>query len=56
MPAEELNGGYMLLQQTSTIPPVRRKDSAGNSRIGSRTLTSSEITTERVVGVGKMKE
>ena len=46
----------MLFQLTSTIPGVRRTDSTGKSRVGSSTLTSSEITTERVAGVGNLKE
>ena len=43
----ELNGGDTLFQQTSTIPGVRRPNSTGKSRIGSSTLTSSEIATEK---------
>ena len=38
----ELNGDDMLNQQTSTIPGVR-----GKSRVGSSTLTSREIATEK---------
>ena len=37
----------MLFQQTSTIPGVRRPNSACKSRIGSKILTSSEIETEK---------
>ena len=39
----------MKYQPTSTIPPVRRQNSAGKSRIGSSTLTSRKVATERVV-------
>ena len=45
-----------LHQHSSTIPPVRRQDSAGKSRIGSSTLTSSKIATEKELGVGNLKE
>ena len=45
----ELNGGDMLFQQTSTIPRVRMHNSTHKSRIGSSTLTSSEIATEKKV-------
>ena len=37
----------MLFQLTSIIPGVRRHDSAGKSKIGSRILTSSEIAIEK---------
>ena len=43
----ELNGGDTLFQQTSTIPGVRKPNSTYKSRIGSSTLTSSEIATEK---------
>ena len=43
----EINGGDMLLQQTSTIAGVRRPNTTGKSRISSSTLTSSEIATEK---------
>ena len=43
----ELNGSDPLFQQTSTIPGVRRHNSTRKSRIGSSTLTSSEIATEK---------
>ena len=43
----ELKGGDMLFQQTSTIPGVRRHNFTGKSRIGSSTLTSNEIATEK---------
>ena len=43
----EMNGGDTLLQQTSTIPGVRRPNTTGKSRFGSSTLTSSEIATEK---------
>ena len=52
----EFNGGDTLFQLTSTIPGVRRHNSAGKSRIGSSTLTSSEIATEKSCGVGNLKE
>ena len=42
-----LNGGDTLFQQTSTIPGVRMPNSTSKSRIGSSTLTSSEIATEK---------
>ena len=42
-----LNGGDTLFQLTSTIPGVRRPNSTGKSRIGSSTLTPSEIVTEK---------
>ena len=45
----EFNGGDTLFQVTSTILGVRRPNSTGKSRIGSSTLTSSAIATERVV-------
>ena len=45
----ELNGGDTLFKQTSIIPGVWRPNSIGKSRIGSSTLTSSEIATERLV-------
>ena len=44
----EVNGGDMLFKQTSTIPWVRRPNFTGKSRIGSSTLTSSEIATEKL--------
>ena len=44
-----LNGSDTLFQPTSTIPGVRRPNSTGRSKIGSSTLTSSAIATERVV-------
>ena len=44
----ELNRGDMLFEQTSIIPGVWRPNSTGKSRIGSSTLTSREIATERV--------
>ena len=43
----KLNGGDTLLQLTSTILRVRRPNSTGKSRIGSSTLTYSEIATEK---------
>ena len=43
----ELNGGDTLFKQTSTIPLVRRPNFTGKSRIGSSTLTSREIATEK---------
>ena len=43
----ELNGGDTLFQLTSTIPEIRRPNSTGKSRIGSSTLTSREIATEK---------
>ena len=39
----ELNGSDTLLQQTSTIPGVRKHNSAGKSVIGSSRLIPSEI-------------
>ena len=46
-PQPELNGGDALFQQTSTIPGVRMPNSTGKSRVGSSTLTSSTIATEK---------
>ena len=43
----ELNGGDTLIQLTSTIPGIRMPNSTGKSRIGSSTLTSSKIATEK---------
>ena len=43
----EFNGGDMLFQLTSTFPGFRRPNSTGKFRIGSSTLTSSEIATEK---------
>ena len=43
----ELNGDDTLFQQSSTIPRVRRLNSTSKSRIGSSTLTSNEIATEK---------
>ena len=42
----ELNGGD-IFQQTSTIPGVKWPNYTGKSRIGSSTLTSSAIATEK---------
>ena len=42
---QKLNVSETLLQRTS-IPPVKRQDSAGKSRIGSRTLTPSKVVVE----------
>ena len=42
-----LNGSDTLFQLISTIPGVRRPNSTSKSRIGSSTLTSSEIATEK---------
>ena len=42
---QKLNKSDTLLQQISTSSQVRRQDSAGKSRIGSSTLTPSEIAT-----------
>ena len=43
---QKLNVSETLLQQTSIIPPVERQDSDSTSRIGSSTLTPSEIVVE----------
>ena len=43
----ELNGGDMLFQQTSIISGVWRPNSISKSRIGSSTLTSTEIANEK---------
>ena len=42
---QELNEGDTFLQQTLTIPGVRRPDSTSKSRTGSSTLIPSEIAT-----------
>ena len=42
---QELNVSDTLLQQTSTIPGVRRQDSDGKSRSGSSTSMPSKIVT-----------
>ena len=42
----KFNDGDMLFQQTSTIHGIIMPNSTGKSRIGSSTLTSSEIATE----------
>ena len=44
---QKLKVNDTLLQQTSTISQVRWQDSDGESRIGSRTLTLSEIATAK---------
>ena len=52
----ELNGGDTIFQLTSTIPGVRRPNSNGKSRIGSSTLTSSAIATEKELWSWKCEE
>ena len=46
----------MLFQQTLTIPGVMRPNSTSKSRIGSSTLTSCAIATEKELWVENLKE
>ena len=52
----ELNGGDTLFQQTSIIFGVRRHNFTSKSRIGSSTLISSKIATEKVLWDQKSEE